>query len=103
MPAGFIEIDETVRECAVRELKEETGLDVEVDGIIDVATVFDDPRYVCLLVVFSGRVVGGKLEAGDDAAEVGFFGAGELPPIAFKTHGRIIEQVLTGDDCQERP
>ena len=94
LPAGFIEIDETVRECAVRELKEETGLDVELDGIVDVATVFDDPRYVCLLVVFSGHVVGGELEAGDDAAEVGFFAAEDLPPIAFKTHAQIIKQVL---------
>jgi 8-oxo-dGTP diphosphatase len=99
LPAGFIEIDETVRECAVRELKEETGLDVELDGIVDVATVFDDPRYVCLLVVFLGRVAGGTLEPGDDAAEAGFFGARELPPIAFKTHERIIEQVLTEGDC----
>ena len=94
LPAGFIEIDETVRECAARETKEETGLDVELDGIIDVVTVFDDPRYVCLLVVFVGHVVGGTLEPGDDAAEAAYFGLNELPPIAFKNHLRIIQDVL---------
>ena len=94
LPAGFVEIDETVRECAIRETKEETGLDVELDGIVDVVSVFDDPRYVCLLIVFGAHVVGGELEAGDDACDVGFFGLDELPPIAFKTHGRIIEQLL---------
>jgi 8-oxo-dGTP diphosphatase len=94
LPAGFIEIDETPRECAVREVKEETGLDVELDGLVDVASVFDDPRYVCLLVVFRAHTVGGRLEPGDDAAEVGYFGADALPPLAFKTHTRIIEQVL---------
>jgi ADP-ribose pyrophosphatase YjhB (NUDIX family) len=94
LPAGFIEIDETVRECAVREAKEETGLDVELDGIVDVVTVFDDPRYVCLLVVFAGHAVGGELAPGDDAAEAGTFGLDELPPIAFKNHRRIIENVL---------
>lgn len=94
LPAGFVEIDETVRECAVREAKEETGLEVALDGLVDVATVFDDPRCICLLVVFSGRALGGELRPGDDASEAGFFGANELPPIAFKTHARIIEQVL---------
>jgi 8-oxo-dGTP diphosphatase len=102
LPAGFIEIDETARECAVREVSEETGLHVELDGIVDVASVFDDPRYVCLLVVFSGHVVGGAIEPGDDAAEAGFFDAGELPPIAFKTHARIIEQTLNRSDRRER-
>ncbi len=94
LPAGFVEIDETVRACAVRELKEETGLDVELDGLIDATSVFDDPRYVCLLIVFSGHVLGGELVAGDDAAEVAYFGPDELPPIAFRNHARVIEQVL---------
>jgi len=94
LPSGFIEIDETAQACAVRETKEETGIDVELNGLIDVASVFDDPRYVCLLVVFAARVLGGELGPGDDAAEVGFFTAAALPPIAFKTHARIIERVL---------
>jgi 8-oxo-dGTP diphosphatase len=94
LPAGFIEVDETARECAVREVKEETGLEVELDGLLDVASVFDDPRYVCLLVVFRAHTVGGRLEPGDDAAEVGYFGADALPPLAFKTHARIIRSAL---------
>lgn len=94
LPSGFIEIDETAQACAVRETKEETGLDVKLDGLVEVASVFDDPRYVCLLVVFAASVLGGKLDPGDDAAEVGFFAEGELPPIAFNTHARIIERVL---------
>lgn len=94
LPAGFIEVDETVRECAIRETKEETGFDVELDGVIDVVSVFDDPRYVCLLIVFGGRVMSGELEAGDDACDAGFFGLDELPSIAFKVHGEIIKRVL---------
>ena len=94
LPAGFLEIDETVQECAVRETKEETGLDVALDGIVDAITVFDDPRYVCLLVVFAAHVVGGTIQPGDDAAEVGRFGVAELPPIAFKSHVRVIRGAL---------
>jgi 8-oxo-dGTP diphosphatase len=94
LPAGFVEIDETVRECAIRETKEETGFDIELDGIVDAVSVFDDPRYVCLLIVFAGRVIGGELAAGDDACDVGYFGLDALPPIAFKTHRRIIEEAL---------
>ncbi len=96
LPAGFIEIDETVRECALRELKEETGLEAELDGVVDVLSVFDDPRYVCLLVVFAAHRVGGQLAAGDDAADAAFFGPDDLPPIAFQTHARVIEHVLKG-------
>jgi len=94
LPAGFLEIDETVQECAMRESKEETGLDVVLDRIVDAITVFDDPRYVCLLIVFSGHVVGGQIAPGDDAAEVGVFSLDELPPIAFKSHVRVIRHAL---------
>ena len=90
LPAGFIEVDETVRECAVRELKEETNLDAELTGILDVYTIFDDPRYVCLLVVYTAEVIGGSLAAGDDAEEAEFFSPDDLPPIAFAKHAEAI-------------
>jgi ADP-ribose pyrophosphatase YjhB (NUDIX family) len=90
LPAGFIEVDETVRECAVRELKEETSLDVELTGILDVYTIFDDPRYVCLLVVYTAEVVGGSLAPGDDADKAEFFAPDGLPPIAFAKHAEAI-------------
>jgi len=94
LPSGFVEIDETVQECAIREVKEETNLDIVLTGIVDVYTVFEDPRYVCLLVVYTGNVTGGDLAAGDDAEEAAYFALNELPEIAFKKHYEAIKQVF---------
>jgi len=90
LPAGFLEIDESVEECAVRELKEETNLDVELSRLLAVYSVFDDPRYICLLVVYSGKILGGELKSGDDAADARFFPPSALPEIAWNVHRRAI-------------
>ena len=94
LPAGFVEIDESVDDCAVREVLEETSLDIEITGILDVFSIFDDPRYVCLLVVYTGRIIGGELNPGDDASEAAFFSPDDLPPIAFKKHRDAIEKAF---------
>jgi len=91
LPAGFIEIDETVEECAVREVKEETNLDVQLTGLLAVYSVFDDPRYICLLVVYPGKILGGDLKCGDDASDAKFFPPSALPEMAWDVHRRAIE------------
>ena len=91
LPAGFLEIDETVEECAVREVKEETNLGVQLTGLLAAYSVFDDPRYVCLLVVYMGKIVGGQLQYGDDASDAQFFPQSALPELAFKVHRRAID------------
>jgi ADP-ribose pyrophosphatase YjhB (NUDIX family) len=91
MPAGFMEYDEQIEETAVREVKEETGLDVRLTGLFAVHTGILPPDRPILLVVFLGEEVGGQLQAGDDAAEVGFFPLDDLPgEIAFATHRRVL-------------
>ena len=94
LPAGFIEVDETVHDCAVREVKEETNLDVELTGILDVYTIFDDPRYVCLLVVYTAEVIGGSLSSGDDADDAKYFAPDELPEIAFRKHSEAVVEAF---------
>ena len=94
LPAGFIEVDETVSECAIREIREETGLNVKLTGIFDVYTIFDDPRYVCLLVVYTVDIMGGVLTPGDDADEAGYFHLNDLPSIAFKKHLEAITEAF---------
>ena len=94
LPAGFIEIDESVEQCAVREVKEETNLDVELTGLLNVYSVFDDPRYICLLVVYTGRILGGELKCGDDASDARFFSPSALPKIAWRVHRLAVEQAF---------
>lgn len=93
MPAGFIEYGEDIRDTAVRELEEETGLVAVIEAIHAVESCADDPRGESLLVVFRGRRTGGELAAGDDAAEAAFFPLGELPPIAFDCQRRVLRRL----------
>ena len=94
IPAGFMEWDESPQHCAERELKEETGLDIIVGKIFDVYSGTDDPRTNAVLILYFGRVAGGVATAGDDAAEVRFFGIGEIPAnIAFLAHQQAINDL----------
>jgi 8-oxo-dGTP diphosphatase len=75
LPGGKLEGDETPREAARRELKEETGIEAEVDGVVDTVriTAADEPGgedTTYRLTVFCGRPTGGSLKAGSDTETV---------------------------------
>ena len=66
LPGGKIESCESPREAARRELKEETGIEADVEGVLDrVAVPASDRSY--RLTVFYGRLAGGVLKPGGDA------------------------------------
>ncbi|RMF87638.1 MAG: NUDIX hydrolase, partial [Planctomycetota bacterium] len=64
LPAGFVEYDEHVTECAVREAREETGLDVEITRLFGAYMAMDDPRTHVVLLLYLAHVTGGELRAG---------------------------------------
>jgi ADP-ribose pyrophosphatase YjhB (NUDIX family) len=67
LPGGKLEGDETPREAARRELKEETGIEAEVDGVVDTVKVAGGEGTIYRLTVFYGRATGGILKAGSDS------------------------------------
>lgn len=86
IPGGMLEVGELVRDAAVREAREETGLIVETAdllGVYDRVLRDADQRvqYHYVLIDFLCRTVGGRLQADGDAAEVRWFTREELPAL----------------------
>jgi ADP-ribose pyrophosphatase YjhB (NUDIX family) len=96
LPAGFVEAGEQPFDSAVREVAEETGLNVELTGIYETWATEEDPRTPVVSLAFTARVTGGRLEAGDDAEEAAFFSFDSLPEeIAFADHRRIVRRYIS--------
>jgi 8-oxo-dGTP diphosphatase len=86
-PAGFMEYDESPVDCCIREIKEETGLDIKVTRLFWNYAGHDDPRSNAVLALYIAEIIGGIITPGDDAAEVKFFTLDKTPSnIAFKSH-----------------
>jgi ADP-ribose pyrophosphatase YjhB (NUDIX family) len=85
IPGGAMEVGERIADTAVREVKEETGLEVRPEALVGIYT---DPRHVVeygdgevrqqFSVCFACRVVGGDLAVSDESLEVGFFSPAEI-------------------------
>ncbi|HHN93539.1 MAG TPA: GNAT family N-acetyltransferase [Anaerolineae bacterium] len=91
LPAGYIEEDESVEQAAVRECKEETGLDVELLELFGVYSFPEGPVQSGIIIFYRARPVGGELRAGDDAQDVGVFPPDGLPEkLAFRTHREVL-------------
>ena len=86
LPGGVLECGEALRDAVAREAREETGLTVDVGemlGVYERIIRADDGRvrYHYVLIDFLCRRVAGKVKAGSDAAEVGWFRREELPAL----------------------
>lgn len=85
IPGGTMKSGETIAETAIREVKEETGIDVEVVSLIG---IYSNPNHVVeysdgevrqqFSVCFACRRVGGELATSDETSEVGYFSPDEL-------------------------
>ena len=95
LPGGYIEMGESPKSGALRELKEETNLEGEIHQLLG-AIQAHSPIYGSLVMVgYHVRQYQGVLKAGDDAEKAAFFAVTDLPPVAFKSHRHFVREVFT--------
>lgn len=94
-PGGFVERGEVAEAAAERETREETGVEVEVEGIVGLYTYSGE---VPAIAVFSGRAVSGEPSPLDETLEVRGFATEELPwtELAFPSTRHALEDYLEG-------
>ena len=102
LPGGFVDRGEWVADAAIREAKEETGLDVELGELFH---VYSDPardqRQHTMSTVFLGRAAGAPTGS-DDAARAGVFALDALPPLVFD-HATILADYAAYRATGRRP
>jgi ADP-ribose pyrophosphatase YjhB (NUDIX family) len=98
IPGGGMEVGETIAQTAIREVKEETGLEVEIQRLVG---IYSDPRHVVeysdgevrqqFSVCFACRVAGGRLASSSESRRVGFFAHDEIE--AMPVHDSIRRRI----------
>jgi 8-oxo-dGTP diphosphatase len=91
IPGGFCDYGESLEETAVREAREETGLEVKlIEQFHTYSNPRRDPRQHNITTVYIARPTGGSLQAQDDAQEIGVFSEDALPADLAFDHDQIL-------------
>lgn len=107
LPGGFVDLGEKLEDAAIRELKEETGLDVTLECLLSVYSDPErDPRSHVVSAVWVGHAQGSP-EGRDDAVRAELFALDALPKTLAFDHQRILDDYMhykqTGEFPPPRP
>jgi len=93
-PGGYVDRGEPVQSAAVREAREESGLDVRLDRLID---VYSYPGRAPVVIVYASTMIGGEIACDDEGLEARFFSADEIPwdDLAFRSTREALRAFFT--------
>ncbi len=86
-PSGYVDAGEALEEGAIRETKEETGLDVRIERLLG---AYSSRSERVIFIAYAARVTGGRIEVGPECLDVRFFAPDALPPLAFEHDEAIV-------------
>ncbi len=96
IPCGRLEWNEDVRAGAIRELLEETGLEVTADDIVAVHSNFHRTDDHSVGIWFAGQITGGHLHPADgELTDLAYVDPASPPPLAFPTDALVLAQLAT--------
>ena len=96
LPGGFVNHDEDPFDAAIRECREEIGATVEITGLLGVYHIPKRGASSMVGIAYRAAVVDGeRAEPGSEMSELGVFGAGSLPELAFPSHRQILGDYFT--------
>ncbi|MEX1022664.1 MAG: NUDIX hydrolase [Dehalococcoidia bacterium] len=92
-PSGFVDAGEVLEEAAVREVREETGVEVRLARLLGAWSARGEG---VVFIAYAGVAASGEAVAGPEASEVAWFAADALPPLAFEHDDAIIDAWRSG-------
>lgn len=101
---GLVELGESLEEAAVREVKEESGYDVEITSLYGIYSKYfatysngDEAQTVCTL--FKAKIVGGEpIASNSETNEIGYFDLSNPPKMFCKQHQDILDDIISGKE-----
>jgi 8-oxo-dGTP diphosphatase len=95
LPGGVVEYGESVDQAAVREVKEETGLDIRVKRVVG---LYSKPDEQSLAITFEGEIIGGRLAPDNEVSDCQYFHFEDLPEARGHFYQRVADftQGLSG-------
>jgi len=94
LPSGFAEVGESIESAALRELKEETGVQGRIISLADVDSTKNYFYGDLIFLTFEIEQTGGKLMAGDDATDAKYFSIFDTPKLAFQSNTKAVKTFI---------